>query len=142
LKVSAEKLRGFVSDQHADIVSIEDNCVVIKIDGQNAPLMRRTSDRPVPFLIEMTFEEKRSPGADVHDSSVAGTVIHVVVRPRKQRDRRRRDAVERARQLLISLKSYLMAHDHTETLAEREQAEVSEGVLRRATHILSYWLSK
>ncbi|MBW3598237.1 MAG: hypothetical protein KY475_13320, partial [Planctomycetes bacterium] len=39
------------------------------------------------------------------------TLIRVVVRPRRNRDRRRRDAIDRARRLVSSVKSYLMAHD-------------------------------
>jgi hypothetical protein len=141
LKVAAEKLRGFVSDQHAEIVSIEDNCVSLRIGGQQSPLMRRASDRPVPFLIELTFEEKHLADAEQGGSHMAGTLIHVVVRPRRPRDRRRRDAVERARQLLVSIKSYLMAHDHGESTALSGDSPCSEGVLRRATQALTFWLS-
>jgi hypothetical protein len=39
------------------------------------------------------------------------TLIHVVIRPQRARDRRQRDALERARQLLVSLKAYLVAQE-------------------------------
>jgi diguanylate cyclase (GGDEF)-like protein/PAS domain S-box-containing protein len=138
LKVAAEKLRGFVADHHAELLSIEDNRVCLKIDGQYTPLVRRSSDRPVPFVIEMTFEERRPPEG-ARSTDTLGTIIHVQVRPRRQRDRRRREAMERARQLLVSLKSYLMAHDHTEGGLHGDD-KASDTVIRRAAHVLTYWL--
>ena len=41
-------------------------------------------------------------------SARLGTKIHIIIRPQRQRDRRE-GAAESARQLLASLKSYLMA---------------------------------
>jgi hypothetical protein len=63
----------------------------------------------VPFLIEIDFEEEPIP--ENSKSTLSRTFIQVVVRPRKDRDRRRRDAIERATKLLASLKSYLMAQE-------------------------------
>jgi hypothetical protein len=51
------------------------------------------------------------------------TLIHVAVRPRRNRDRRRRDASERARRLVSSVKSYLMAHDYLTGAAGVEPGE-------------------
>ena len=141
LTVAAEKMRGFVADHHAEIVAIEDNQVTLKIDGSNTPLLRRWSDRPVPFVMEMTFNEREIMSDGRAGGNMSRTVIHVAIRPKRQRDRRRRDAVERARQLLVSLKSYLMAHDHTaeqKPVAQRD--EEREGFLRNAKQVLSYWL--
>jgi diguanylate cyclase (GGDEF)-like protein/PAS domain S-box-containing protein len=141
LKVAAEKMRGFVADHQAQIIEIVDNRVTLKIDGQDEPLVRRRSDRPVPFLIELTFEESD----DVVEGRQGGmqlrTVIHVVVRPKKQRDRRRRDASERARQLVVSLKSYLMAHEYTKDRVSTEATESQGDFLRKSKKILSYWLT-
>ena len=67
LAIAAEKLRGFVADHSAEIMSIDENKVHLKIDEQHAPLMRRWSDRPVPFLIELTFNE--AIGLDEIDST-------------------------------------------------------------------------
>ena len=115
LAVAAEKLRGFVADQHAEILSIEGNRVLIKVDGQAADTLRRGSDRPVPFTIELTFAENKPAAGERREprsaADMPGTLIHVMIRPHKQRDRRQNDAVQRARQLLGSLKSYLMAQD-------------------------------
>jgi hypothetical protein len=54
-------------------------------------------------------------------------VIEVSIRPRRRRDRRRNNAVEQARQLLLSLKSYLMAHE--KALSVRLRQREGEGKL-------------
>jgi diguanylate cyclase (GGDEF)-like protein/PAS domain S-box-containing protein len=142
LTVAAEKLRGFVADHNAEIFMIEGNCASLKIDERCAPLMRRWSDRPVPFLIELTFDEAELPSEARGKGKLPRTMVHVVIRPKRQRDRRRRDAAERAQQLLVSLKSYLMAHDHAGLETECEPQEDRENFLRNAKQILSYWLRK
>jgi hypothetical protein len=49
--------------------------------------------------------------------------VEVTIRPRRDRDRRREATVERARRLLGSLKSYLMAReDDGKTTAPSETA--------------------
>lgn len=142
LKVTAEKLRGFVADHHSEIVSIEGDRVTLTIDGQYTPINRRSADRAVPFMIELSFDEQRMPVEGRPNTTALRTLIHVVIRPKRQRDRRRRDATERARQLLVSLKSYLMAHDHVEAPPRPEDRREREGFLRKSKQILSYWLRK
>lgn len=114
LKLAVEKLRGFVFDQGAEIIEIAENAVTLQIDARSSPTMQRSSDRPTPFLIELRLEEthlapERTPG-----TNASRTLAHVVIRPKRQRDRRRRNVVDRARQLLHSLKAYLMAQDYSE----------------------------
>jgi len=106
--VVVEKLRGFVADQHAQIITIEEEKVALKIDGQQQ-MTRRNDDRPVPFSIELTFE---SVEIDTGGASATRTLIDVSIRPVRHRDRRRSNALERARQLLASLRSYLVAQDY------------------------------
>jgi diguanylate cyclase (GGDEF)-like protein/PAS domain S-box-containing protein len=117
LNVSVEKLRGFVADHHAEIVSIDARRVVMKLDGDNVPLNRRTSDRPVPFLIEIEFDEVNEPDEAKSGRTVQRTLIKAVVRPKRDRDRRKRDAAERAKQLYASLKSYLVAQEYASPAA-------------------------
>lgn len=114
LKLVIEKLRGFVADHEATITSMHEEHVVLTIEGHALPLQRRNTDRSVPFTIELNLDEQTANGS-------VRTYIQVVVTPRRGRDRRKRDSVERARELLRSLKSYLMAQD----AAELEQAEAS-----------------
>ena len=112
LNVSVEKLRGFVADHHAEIVSIDARRVVMKLDGDNLPLNRRTNDRPVPFLIEIEFDEVSEPDEGRVGRNVQRTIVKAMIRPKRDRDRRKRDASERAKQLYASLKSYLIAQEY------------------------------
>jgi diguanylate cyclase (GGDEF)-like protein/PAS domain S-box-containing protein len=114
LKVAAEKLRGFVADQQAEIQLIDENRVVLRIDATKVPMTRRAGDRPVPFEMELSFEERTFTMDGAKSTTTLRTLIRVTIRPRRQRDRRRRDVVERARQLLRSLKAYFVAQDLAE----------------------------
>lgn len=111
LKITAEKLRGFVADHGAEVLSVEENRVMLLIDGFNTPLLRRWNDRAVPLVIELTLQERNLPCEGKQEGSYQRTAIQVVIRLKRQRDRRRHDAAQRARQIVISLKSYLMAHE-------------------------------
>jgi diguanylate cyclase (GGDEF)-like protein len=136
IKVSIEKLRGFVADHQAKIGSIEGNHVTLEIDDTMRPTRRR-GDRPMTFTVDLCFEEEQlekptATGAAVR--TVSRTKIHVAIAPRKDRDRRRSDVAERAREVLASFRSYLMA--------TVEDAPPSKGVLRRAKSILAPWLTQ
>jgi diguanylate cyclase (GGDEF)-like protein/PAS domain S-box-containing protein len=142
LKVTAEKLRGFVADHQAQLVKVDDDRVTLTIDSQFIPLLRRTTDRAVPFQIELTFYEKQLPVEGRQAQTALRTLIHVSIRPKRQRDRRLRDSIERARQLLASLKSYLMAQDYLMPDAPESLPASREGILRSSQRLLSHWLRK
>jgi diguanylate cyclase (GGDEF)-like protein/PAS domain S-box-containing protein len=110
LNVVVEKMRGFVADHFAQIDAIDDQHVALRIEGESSATFRRSTDRPVPFLLEVHFEEFRPP---LDNRAVARfrTLAHVTIRPQRSRDRRRRDVLERAQRLLASLRSYLVAQD-------------------------------
>lgn len=137
MKVTIEKLRGFVADQRANVETIEDSRICISIQGGPVTFNRRSNDRGTPLLMELSLAEEQVRGANA-SSNITGTVtrtrIHVVVRPKRNRDRRRGGAVERARGVLNSLRSYLMATE------DHGRAGDDENVLRRATHMLVPWL--
>lgn len=142
MKVAAEKLRGFVADHKAQILDVQGNCVTVKIDDALAGFANRQSDRPVPFVLELTFEEEKNDSGQRGASSQQRTVIHVIVRPRRPRDRRRTDMLERARQLLVSVKSYLMAHDYTEEAPQPHADDARDRGPKKPKKILSHWLSE
>lgn len=111
LNLVVEKLRGFVADHFAQIESIDERNLVLRIDGLETDKMRRSSDRAMPFVIDINVEEYRTPTDGRNAARMIRTVVNVTIRPQRSRDRRRRDVVERATQLLSSLKSYLVAQD-------------------------------
>src|SRR5262249_11441247 len=104
LKVAVEKLRGFVADHAAQIDLLEGNDVHLRIDATADGPLRRNSDRPVPFLVEMHFAERRIPtaaGLPGNKAETLQTVVRVTIRPRKERDRRRDGILERANKVLF-----------------------------------------
>jgi diguanylate cyclase (GGDEF)-like protein len=136
LKVAIEKLRGFVADHTAQIKSIEDSRILMHVSGDRSQRDRRRSDRHIPLVVELSFAEEhvRPNGSAAATPSLTRTKIQVVMRPKRNRDRRQANAVTRARQLLNSLRSYLMATD--------DHSQTDEAVFRRATHMLVPWLLK
>ncbi len=111
MSLTAEKLKGFIADHHAELISVSPQNVVLRIDGEKLP-NRRTNDRAVAFLVELNFEENRGEG-ERRDESLR-TLVRVQIRPRKDRDRRRQDSLQRAEQIISSLRSYLVAQDYAE----------------------------
>lgn len=129
MNVAIEKLRGFIADHHAEIQSISEEQVVLNIEAAHLPMSRRATDRPVPLVVELKFQEKRVetralPGQE--SGTCVRTSVYVVIRPKRNRDRRRRDADQRAIELLMSVKSYLMAHEMHE-IDDITRAAISEG---------------
>ena len=143
IKMAIEKLRGFVADHQAKINSIEGTTVKMEIDDSAGP-NRRRNDRPVPFLVELDFEEqqtanRRNPGENVGTHS--RTRIRLTIAPRKSRDRRRDDVADRAREVLASFRSYLMATEE-KAQPEAESSTPRKGVLGHARSIFTPWRSK
>ncbi|MHB1036452.1 MAG: diguanylate cyclase [Pirellulales bacterium] len=131
LKMAIEKLRGFVADHHAQIISIKGVDVRLRMDDERASATRRNAERAIGFLVDLRFEEQiaSTPGA----RSVARTKIHVVITPQTERDRRQSNLADRARQVLISFRSYLMASE--------EPWLPPAGMFRRVKRILTPWLT-
>lgn len=131
LNVVVEKLRGFVADHHAEITKIDDDRLALKIDGHQTGLIRRHGDRAVPFVIELAFDEQQTAETGRGGGTALRTRITVTVRPIRNRDRRRRDVVDRARKLMVSLKSYLMAYEDIEQSAIRGDESDGQSWLQR-----------
>jgi diguanylate cyclase (GGDEF)-like protein len=139
VKIAVEKLRGFVADHQAKIMAIDGNQVRLEIEDKPASRLRRFTDRSVAFTVELMFEEERvqrdrTGTATSLNSGNARTKIRVSVTPRRNRDRRRNDVMARARDVLVSFRSYLMAVE--------EESEPSTGALTRAKRILAPWLTR
>jgi diguanylate cyclase (GGDEF)-like protein len=135
-KIAIEKLRGFVADHKAKVVTIDGSSVRLEISDYLESRQRRRTDRPVSFLLDLRLEEEQ-PRKDDDPSAKEGitrTTIHVAIGPLKNRDRRRGDVASRAMEMLVSLRSYLMASDVA--------GDESQGVLRRVQRIFVPWLGK
>ncbi|MEX0613104.1 MAG: diguanylate cyclase, partial [Pirellulales bacterium] len=114
IEVAVQKLRGFIADHAAKIIKTDDNELHMAITDGGADTNRRASDRVMTFLIQLKLSQRHTERANTQGFA-AGTYvvtrIEVAIRPRRDRDRRRDAAMEKARRLLGSLKSYLMARE-------------------------------
>ncbi len=134
LNITIEKLRGFVLDHSAQVISIKADRVALQIEAERGRPGRRRTDRPIPFLVELGLSEKRVPTATVEGRAagqISHTRVHVAVRLKRVRDRRNADAVQQASCILAAIKSYLMANDDSEP--------ASSTTTRRAANLSSLW---
>ncbi|HEY2761824.1 MAG TPA: GGDEF domain-containing protein, partial [Pirellulales bacterium] len=121
IEVAIQKLRGFIADQNAKIIKTDENELQLVVTDAGGKTDRRTTDRVVTFLIHLKLSQNRNERSNTQGLA-AGTYVEtrveVVIRPRRDRDRRREATVEKARRLLGSLKSYLMAREDDGSLVE------------------------
>ncbi len=121
LSVAIEKLRGFVADHQAKISWVEEDRVKIDLDGQSRS-KRRYGDRPIAFRLELKLEEQWPHGKDKESEEtpqICRTHVHVTARPLRIRDRREANAEHRAREVLTSLRSYLIASEESPAPPEK-----------------------
>ncbi len=114
IEVAVQKLRGFIADQEAKIVKTNENELQLSITDTRPSSNRRTTDRPVMFMISLKLSQQhteRVSNLGLTSGTFVETRVVVTIHPRRDRDRRREATIERARRLLGSLKSYLMARE-------------------------------
>jgi diguanylate cyclase (GGDEF)-like protein len=136
LRVAIEKLRGFIADNDAQIVSIVGNDLVLEVNEPDDDRRRRTTDRAVAMVVELKLVEEAlnvtRPGGD---DLAQRTRIEVSIRPKRARDRREDSALAPARRLSMSLRAYLMAFDYDRGNGESDNVS-------KATQPLLPWLSR
>jgi diguanylate cyclase (GGDEF)-like protein/PAS domain S-box-containing protein len=128
IDIAIEKLRGFVSDHQAKIISTKDNSVELEIFGDSVGMNNRRTDRNTPYCIEVTFKEdhvERQNSLGMSQGMYIRTCIHLSIRPKRERSRRKVEMADRARLIFQSLKAYLMAkeaHEEAENSLESVSA--------------------
>jgi diguanylate cyclase (GGDEF)-like protein/PAS domain S-box-containing protein len=123
IEIAVQKLRGFIADQEAKIVKTDENELQLAVTDGTAGVNRRYGDRTTTFLINLKLSQSHAERANGHGLAAGKYVetrVEVLIRPRRDRDRRREAVVEKARRLLGSLKSYLMAREDDGKPAEQE----------------------
>ncbi|MCA9239286.1 MAG: diguanylate cyclase, partial [Planctomycetales bacterium] len=114
IEVAVEKLKGFIADHDARILKTQEHEIRVECRDLPPGMHKRKTDRPVTFIIDLKLSEEmidRENAAGLAKGKYAQTTAQVTIRPRHERDRRRGYATDRARKLLGSLKSYLMAKE-------------------------------
>ncbi len=99
LNITLEKLRGFLADHQAQLTEIDGDRVEFLLPAGKHVLLRRLTDRPLVLLVEMEFSLERDLQKNVSrwgTQTLEQTRIHVVMRPKRGRDRRTSNAADRA----------------------------------------------
>jgi diguanylate cyclase (GGDEF)-like protein len=132
VKIAVDKLRGFVADHRARIIAVDGNQIRIEIDGKPVSRLRRLTDRPATFCLDVVMEEEC--GAESATACGATrTKINLTISTQETRNRRQKDVMTNAREILISFRSYLMASD----------CDLSpSGVMNRVKRMLTPWLAQ
>jgi diguanylate cyclase (GGDEF)-like protein/PAS domain S-box-containing protein len=112
IEVAVQKLRGFIADQEAKIVKTNENELQLAITDSGTNTSRRSNDRAMTFNIHLKLSQQHTERANIYGfASYVETRVEVTIHPRRDRDRRPEATTEKARRLLGSLKSYLMARE-------------------------------
>lgn len=117
IDIAIEKLRGFVSDHQAKILSTRENSVELEVSSEKVSYDRRKGDSHVTFRVEMQFSElrvERSNNLGFASGEYAHTKVDLKIRPKRHKKRRKADMAERARLIQQSIKAYLMAKEGEE----------------------------
>ncbi len=123
IDIAIEKLRGFVSDHQAKIVSTRENSVELEVSSEHVSYDRRKGDHHVIFHVGMQFSEirvERSNNLGFAAGEYAHTKVDIKIRPKRSNinKRRKADMADRARLIQQSIKAYLMAKESEEVSAQ------------------------
>jgi len=114
LDLSIKKLRGFIADHHAHVIALDRNRVQIAID-QTATSLNAAAQSIPKLILDLNYSETRPQRESAENSAhQPQTMIDVAIRTEGKIQRGRKQVERAARQLLVSLRSYLMAVDAPE----------------------------
>jgi diguanylate cyclase (GGDEF)-like protein len=106
LDLAIEKLRGFIADHDAEIISVRENHVSIKLNAMCGVSGRRRIDRQIAMRVQLTLSEVRTtvplPRRPIK------TNVHIHLQPIRNRDRRNQELSACFARVISSLRSYLM----------------------------------
>jgi len=103
-----EKLHGFIADHLGRVVHLDRHHLEIEIEDRNPLRTRRSADRPICFGLRVDLSE-----VSTEVTQPSRTRLHLEVWPKSGRERRRREIVLRAHDLITSFHSYLMVSEVT-----------------------------
>ncbi|QDV66836.1 putative diguanylate cyclase YdaM [Rosistilla carotiformis] len=105
-----EKLRGFIADHNAEILKVQDQRLELRLDVRSSIHGRRSADGVSAFHLRINLDERDvETGYQGESNLMRETVIDANVSPWRSRDRRNREVKNACRNVIASLKSYLMA---------------------------------
>lgn len=110
LAVLREKLAGFVADHQAKVLTQCDTTILMRLENRSP--QRRHGDRSLSFEVELRLGRRLgsdSGGQAIGKQGFPYSCITVAIRPRRLRDRRHDGIEDAARDVIVSLRSYLGA---------------------------------
>jgi len=119
--IAIEKLRGFITDHKAKVVSSRESSVELEVSSETVSYDRRKSDRHAMFRVELQFHEDRVESSNNLGFALGEQVqtrIEISIRPKRSSRRRKAEQAERARLIFQCVKAYLMAKEGEEVEAE------------------------
>jgi diguanylate cyclase (GGDEF)-like protein len=128
LKVAIEKVRGFIADHRAKVTRIENETLDLEIEFEQ-PQVRRKRNRPIALVVTLRFTEEQLCSRESSSSALTDASqirIYVTCSPKSSRERRHAAMMHHARQISLSLRSYLMA---------RDEALPADGTPRKVTPV-------
>ncbi len=106
--LAIEKLKGFIADHGAEIISVDESQVSLKIHALSAGGRRRI-DQHIGLRVDLTLSEARPDEmGNVRKSAMGHSKVHVILTPLRSRDRRSRQLQGCVDNVIASLRSYLM----------------------------------
>jgi len=121
-----EKLKGFVSDSKAELVSVEADRVELRIDTRYAPIQRRDSDRSLIYNLTIELSDFELAASRTSQLNRV-TKIKLQITPSRSRDRRTENVIDQAKRIERSFETYLSAYEIPDTIRERLIPVYKEG---------------
>ncbi|MEO0530307.1 MAG: diguanylate cyclase [Planctomycetota bacterium] len=122
IELAIDKLKGFIADRDAKILKTAENYLRLVTTQTSTGGSKRSTDQPVSFVVDLQLSQEHIEQAN-SQGFAAGKYVHtfidVKIQPRRDRDRGKAKVIDRARNLLSSLQSYLMAKEVDPETAEK-----------------------
>lgn len=117
-EVAVQKLKGFINDHHAELISIEESRVAIRVDSQKIKATRRQGERPTMMLMDVSICNVEVCSHGRQKTYQRRTKFSVTIRPMRARDRRSESLKGQAGHLLNSFQAYLVAQEIDDELEQ------------------------
>lgn len=109
MELAIEKLRGFIADHDAELLDVGEQSVSLRVTRVGRGGGRRLRDRRIAMRVDLTLTELTSEKSDRPAASQSRrTKVLARIEPIRNRDRRSRQLRQTLRELVLSLRSYLM----------------------------------
>lgn len=115
-EVAIQKLKGFIADHKAEVLSATSTHVSIRIDGQNSDGVRRRGERVAVIMLDINIQGVKICTHGRSKSYQNRTKFSVKARTIKARDRRSAVLMGQINQILHSFQAYVVAQEIDEAL--------------------------